>query len=35
MALDTKSGQECVTMPKSEPIEKGDYPYCYDLYKSE
>ncbi len=35
LALDTKTGQECITYPKG-VLAKGDldtFPYCIDLYK--
>ncbi len=33
MALDTKTGQQCFSLPKKELTDPGNFPYCYDLYK--
>jgi hypothetical protein len=36
MALDTKTGQECLSISKAEvdPKDPGTYPMCVDLYQS-
>jgi len=35
-ALDTKTGQSCITLPKegfAKGSQNGNFPFCYDLYK--
>lgn len=35
VALDTKTGQECLAVPKeamADPKDTGHIPFCYDLY---
>jgi len=37
LALDTKTGQTCATVPKNadlgKSIQRAGWPFCYDLYK--
>ena len=38
LALDTKTGQECLMYPKTMQLAGADlskFPYCIDLYKSQ
>ena len=37
LALDTKTGQECITYPKGLELAAGDltkFPYCIDIYNA-